>query len=154
MLFLLMQLDGNRYAIDIRQIVEVLPLVDCKPVLGAPAGVAGIIDYGGTAVPIVDLSQVLAGRPARRRLSTRIVLVRRAPASGSNGLLGLIAERATDTMRCDPAVFRPSGVAQRSPPQLGGVVLDAAGAVHLIDVGTLLPEAVREALPTPAVSLA
>ena len=153
MLFLLMQLDGNRYALDIREIVEVLPLVDSRPVPGAPAGVAGIIDYGGMPVPIIDLSQLLAGRPAHRRLSTRIVLIRWGRASGRQELLGLIAERATDTVRRDPADFRPSGVVRPSPPHLGGVVLDAAGPVHLIDVSTLLPESLRQALPEPAVSL-
>jgi chemotaxis-related protein WspB len=154
MLFLLMQLDGNRYALDIREIVEVLPLVDCRPVPGAPAGVAGIIDYGGMPVPIIDLSQLLAGRPAHRRLSTRIVLIRWGRASGRQELLGLIAERATDTVRRDPADFRPSGVVRPSPPHLGGVVLDAAGPVHLVDVSTLLPESLRQALSEPAVSLA
>ena len=153
MLFLLMQLDGNRYAIDTREIVEVLPLVDCKAVPGAPAGVAGIIDYGGVPVPIIDLSELLAGRPAHRRLSTRIVLIRRGRASTRQELLGLIAERATDTVRRDLADFRPSGVARPTPPHLGGVVLDAAGPVHLIDVGALLPEALRQALPESAVSL-
>ena len=47
MLFLLMQLDGNRYALDIDQIVEVLPLVTLNAVPRAAQGIAGVVDYGG-----------------------------------------------------------------------------------------------------------
>jgi chemotaxis-related protein WspB len=152
MLFLLMRLDGDRYALDTRAIAEILPLVDCRPVAGAPTGVAGIIDYGGTPVPVVDLSLLLLNRPALRRLSTRIVLVRSGKGSTAGGLLGLIAEQATETMRCDPADFRSSGIAAAAPPRLGDVALDAAGPVHLLDVGTLLPDPVREALAQRAVA--
>ena len=65
MLFLLMQLDGDRYALDIRQVAVVLPLVDLRAVPGAPPAVAGIIDYGGAPVPVIDLAQLLANRPAQ-----------------------------------------------------------------------------------------
>ena len=140
MLFLLMQLDGDRYALDIRQVAEVLPLVNLRSVPGAPAGVAGMINYGGTPVPVVDLSQLLASRAAHRRLNTRIVLVHYATVAGRHHLLGLIAERATETMRCDPTEFHASGVTQASPPHFGPVVLDATGAVHWIDVNRLLPD--------------
>jgi len=148
MLFLVIQLDGDRYALDTRDIAELLPLVDCTPIPGAPACVAGIIDYGGVPVPLIDLTELLAHRPARRRLSTRIVLVR--SGRGAEQLLGLIAERATETVRRDPADFQPSGVAVATPPRLRGVAFDAAGPVHLIDVCTLLPEPVRQALAQSA----
>jgi chemotaxis-related protein WspB len=152
MLFLLLQIDGDRYALDIREIAEVLPFVACRAVPGAPPGVAGIIDYGGEPVPVVDLSQLLANRPARRRLSTRIVLIRPGADSPGPKLLGLIAERATDTVRRDPAHFRPLAVASASGPYLCGVALDAEGPLHLIRAGMLLPEPMRQAPFEPAAS--
>ena len=142
MLFLLMQLDGNRYALDIRQVAVVLPLVDLRGVPGAPAAVAGIIDYGGAPVPVIDLAQLLANRPAHRRLGTRIVLVQYA----ERHVLGLIAERATETVRRDAAEFQPSGITRSEPPHLGPVALDAAGPLHWLDVGRLLPAPLADSL--------
>jgi chemotaxis-related protein WspB len=142
MLFLLMQLDGNRYALDIRQVAVVLPLVNLRGVPGAPAAVAGIIDYGGAPVPVVDLAQLLANRPAHRRLGTRIVLVH----YGERHVLGLIAERATETVRREASEFQPSGITRSEPPHLGPVALDAAGPVHWIDVSRLLPAPLADSL--------
>ena len=141
MLFLLMQLDGDRYALDIRQVAVVLPLVDLRAVPGAPDGIAGIIDYGGAPVPVVDLARLLANRPAHRRLGTRIVLVHYA-----DHVLGLIAERATETVRREPSDFQPSGITRSDPPHLGPVALDSAGPVHWIDVSRLLPGPLADSL--------
>jgi chemotaxis-related protein WspB len=152
MLFLLLRLDGDRYALDIREIAEVLPFMDCKAVPGAPPGVAGIIDYGGEAVPVIDLSRLLANRLAHRRLSTRIVLVHRGTDLPGPRLLGLIAERATETVRRDPADFRPLAVAGASAPYCCGIALDAEGPLHLIHCGMLLPEPTHRAPFAPAVS--
>src|SRR3982074_2397318 len=99
MLFLLFELGRDRYALDVLQIAEVLPLVDITRLLQAPPAVAGIFNYRGAPVPGIDVSHLTLGRPAERRLSTRIVLVHYHDADGQTRLLGLIAERATQTVR-------------------------------------------------------
>ena len=142
MLFLLMQLDGDRYALDIRQVAVVLPLIDLRAVPGAPPAVAGIIDYGGSPVPVIDLAQLLANRPAHRRLGTRIVLVHYE----ERHVLGLIAERATETVRREPSDFQPSGISRSDPPHLGPVALDAMGPMHWIDVSRILPGSLADSL--------
>jgi len=43
MLYLMMQIDGTRYALDIACVVEVLPLVLLRELPRAPRGVAGIM---------------------------------------------------------------------------------------------------------------
>jgi chemotaxis-related protein WspB len=150
-LFLLMQLDGDRYALDTAQVAEVLPLVQLSRIPGSLPGIAGIVDYGGARVPVVDLSQLLANRPAHRRLSTRLVIVHYAVGERQH-LLGLVAEHATETAHRDPADFQDAGVQSAAPPQLGRVALDAAGPVHWIDVRTLLPAALADSLFRPAVN--
>jgi chemotaxis-related protein WspB len=151
MLFLLMQLDGDRYALDIAQVAEVLPLVTLRTLPRAPAGVAGFVDYGGAPVPVIDLSQLLASRPAHRRLNTRLVIVH-YQAGERKHLLGLIAERATETMRREPADFQDAGVKSALAPQLGPVALDAAGPVHWVDVAGLLPKPLADSLFQQAVN--
>lgn len=113
MLFVLFQLGQNRYALDARQVAEVLPLVVVTQIPQAPAAVAGVFNYRGAPVPAIDLSQLTLGRPVRRRLNTRIVLVHYPDVGGAMRLLGLIAERATETLRREPADFTASGGHER-----------------------------------------
>jgi chemotaxis-related protein WspB len=150
MLFLLFELGRSRYAIDAAQVVEVLPILSLVEMPGAPPGVAGAFSYHGTAVPVIDLSQLVRGRPAPLRLSTRILLVRPSRASPGDGLLGLIAERATETLRREPAQLGAPDSAPQSSLLLGRLLPDERGFVQWIDVEALLPEALRAALSAAA----
>jgi chemotaxis-related protein WspB len=146
MLFLLFSLGRDRYAFDVGQIAEVLPLVRIKPVPQAPPGVAGLFSYRGQPVPIVDLSELLLGRPAPARLSTRLILVHYPNSHGSSRLLGLIAEHATDTMRREAGDFTASGIGQGHAACDGPVTTDEHGVIQWLDVKALLPATLRDAL--------
>ena len=67
MLFLVFQLDDDRYAIEATRVICVLPQVDARVVPQAPAGVVGVIDWRGGPLQLVDLAQVLRDRPAHAR---------------------------------------------------------------------------------------
>ena len=147
MLFLLFELGKDRYALDVRQIAEVLPLVEVKQIPRAPQAISGLFNYRGALVPVIDLSQLTLGRPAARRLSTRIVLVHYPDESGQTHLLGLIAERATQAVRHEMSDFvavrrhRPGRrrIWARWPPMRDGLL-------QWIDVRTLLPPSLRDLL--------
>jgi chemotaxis-related protein WspB len=147
MLFLVMTAGANRYAIDVAHVVEVVPFVHVTPVARAPAAVAGVITYRGAPVPIVDLPQLLAGRPAASRLSTRVVLTNVSDGRGTTRLLGLLAEHVTGTMRRDASEFVESGIGGDSRA-IGPVATDEDGVVHWVDPAMLLPKAVTEVLFT------
>lgn len=146
MLFLLFELDGNRYALDSRQLIEVLPMVNLQPLPRAPRGIAGMFDYHGVAVPAVDLSETILGRAAQRRLNTRIVIVNYPGADDVPHALGLIAERATATVRLDAAQFKDSGISAGETAYLGPVARDAQGLIQWLSVPQLLPLDVRNVL--------
>jgi chemotaxis-related protein WspB len=152
MLYLLFQIGEERFALDATQVIEVLPLVGITPIPLAPPGVAGLFDCRGTPVPVLDLSQLTIGRPARHRMSTRIVVVRYLDAACGERMLGLIAEKATATIRRTPSDFVDSGVTNDLAPYLGPVTRDARGIVQRIDVPSLLPAAVRDVLFRNAVA--
>ena len=146
MLFLLFELGNDRYALDVRQIAEVLPLVGVKQIPRAPQAMNGLFNYRGAPVPVIDLTQLTLGRPSARRLSTRLVLVHYPDDTGQTHLLGLIAERATQTARHEASDFVASGVTNTGAPYLGPVVTDARGLLQWIDVRTLLPPSFRDML--------
>jgi chemotaxis-related protein WspB len=116
-----------------------------KPVPQAPAGVAGLFSYRGMPVPVVDLSALMLGRPAPTALSTRLIVVRYG-ADGSSSLLGLIAEQATATFRRRASDFAPSRIGDTRTASAGPVTSDEHGVVQWLDVNTLLPPHVRDAL--------
>lgn len=135
-LYLLFSLDRDRYALNVHEVVEVLPLRRLKTFPQAPAWVAGGFEYRGALVPVIDLLVRACGRPAAQLTSTRLVLVHYSPASR---VLGLILEKASDTLRLPASAFRDSGLASGEAPYLGAVQDSAQGLVQCIDVAGLLP---------------
>jgi chemotaxis-related protein WspB len=146
MLFLLFELGKDRYALDVRQIAEVLRLLAIKQVPRAPTAMKGLFNYRGTPVPVVDLNELTMGRPSARRLSTRLVLVHYPDPAGGTRLLGLIAEKATQTARHEASAFTASPITNAGASYLGPVVTDAQGLLQWIDVRTLLPPSFRDLL--------
>ena len=145
MLLLVFQLGGDRFALDTRQVVEVLPPVQCRPLPQAPIGVAGVFSYHGAPVPLLDLAALALGTPSRPRMSTRIILVNYEDA-GETHLLGLLAEKTTATIRRTDAEFADSGVAVDSAPYLGPVTSDERGMIQRVELNELLPESARAIL--------
>lgn len=146
-LFLLFRIGEDRYALEATEIAEILPRVKLKAIAQAPLWVAGIFAHRGEIVPVIDISALNCGQPARPRTSTRLVLVNyrhddRHPAQ----LLGLILEQATETLRCPASDFKEYGLENRLAPYLGPVREDAGGLLQWINVQALLSEPVRELL--------
>ena len=144
MLFLQFQIGSDRYALEARQAVEVIPLVALQQG-GAREeprrGIVGVFNYRGQAVPAVDLSELTVGRRAEERLSTRIIVVKCPRPEGRVEWLGLIAEQATGLLRQEPG----AGEGVTTARSLGPVMTDEQGVVQL-----LLPERVLAACLPPA----
>ncbi|RQS16279.1 chemotaxis protein CheW [Burkholderia sp. Bp9002] len=142
-LFLLFELDGERYALDAATIDVVLPLAAAKAVPGTPPWVAGLLMRDGVPVPVIDVPMLALGRPAHALRSTRLVMVRQraddaADAAASERVFGLIVERATQTMRIDRAAFRATGVATPRTRWLGPVANTPDGIVQQVSVRDMI----------------
>jgi chemotaxis-related protein WspB len=146
MLFILFQIGRDRYALSARSIIEVLPLMNLKRVPCAPVGVAGVFNYRGTPVPVVDLNEMMLGEPAARRLSTRIILVIYPLDALHPRALGLIAEHATNMIQRSLQDFIETGVESDSARYLGRVTNDTGGLIQWIEVERLLTPEVRDVL--------
>jgi chemotaxis-related protein WspB len=146
MLFLLFHLDADRYALPARDVKEVLPLVSTKVLPGAPAGVVGLANYRGVAVPVIDLARLALGRSSARRVSTRMLIANYPHPDGRERLLGLIVERATEMTARNPADFQPPGVATPGARYLGPIAQDALGMIQRIDLAALLTPELRASM--------
>ncbi|MFM7087395.1 MAG: chemotaxis protein CheW [Cyanobium sp.] len=131
-LLLLLAVAEQLYAVDTEAVVEVIPQVMLRPISGAPPHQSGVFNFRGRVVPVVDVTQLIAGRPCAGHLSSRIIMVRHRMADGEPALLGLLAERVTDTLLKPLASFQPAEGAAAQRPFLGGVALDERGLIQLL----------------------
>lgn len=142
MLFLLLQLGTDRYALAAADVLEILPLVQFKQLPHTPPEIVGVFNFRGVIVPALDLSQLALGTPSTARLSTRIVLVNYRPGQP----LGLIAERVTQTLRCEVSAFAPAGLSEPGARYLGPITQDAFGIVQRLEIAHLITDALRARL--------
>ncbi|HEX5462269.1 MAG TPA: chemotaxis protein CheW [Steroidobacteraceae bacterium] len=146
MLILQFRMGEDTYALDSRQVVRVLPAARLKRLPAAPAGVAGLLNFEGTPVPVLDLSALALGQPAAEHLSTRIILTQLPGRAGESRLLGLLAEHATNTQHCEPADFIPAGITAPAARYLGPVACLGGTLVQRLELERLLTTRVYEAL--------
>lgn len=146
MLLLLFEVGASRFGIEASEIVEVIPLVSLKKVPHAPGCVSGVFNYRGQVVPVIDVNALLGERPARSLLSTRIILVRLDEADREERLLGMVAERATETLSCRKEEFQPAGIMVEGTQYLGDILPDSGGLVQRVTVGNILTENLKSML--------
>ncbi|UQN13448.1 chemotaxis protein CheW [Methylococcus capsulatus] len=121
MLLVPFQIGGEHYALPAADVFTVTQVPRLRPLPQAPAWVAGVFRYRGAVLPAVDLTLLIAGRPSRRLLSTRLLLVGHARGREVGPALGLLAERVTGTETVDRDALRETGVGIPGAEWLGEV---------------------------------
>lgn len=142
MLLLLFYLGDEMYTIKCEKVREVVPMVRLKEMSQAPAFVAGLLNYRGVIVPVIDLRWLIQGTPCELRLSTRIILVDFEGKDHEPYTIGLMAERVTETVRKPLDAFLPSGVSVDGTPYLNSVLMDQDDMIQFIDLD-LLPRSLN-----------
>lgn len=146
MLFLLFYVKKSLYALDSAGIVEVIPRINLRAIPHAPDYVAGVFDYHGRIVPVIDVGGLMTGEACSDSLGTRIILVRYAPDGMEKGILGLIAEGVTETLKTDAPVTLSSGIRLKDAPYLGDIVRNGEEMIQILDVLKILPDQLKEML--------
>jgi chemotaxis-related protein WspB len=145
---LIFHIGSDRYGLRLRDVARVLPLLELKQLPQAPASVAGLMDYHGQSVPVIDLCRMSGVAPAPEHFDTRIVLVNYQTPEGASRLLGLLAEHVLGVQHVSDEVLTDSGV--QAAPFLGQVASDSEGIVQLVELNQLLPASLRAILFQPA----
>lgn len=144
MLMLLLNIRNERYAIESRQVVEVIPLVVLKSFPHQPEHIAGVFNYRGRIVPVMDLCRLMRDKPSSEYLSTRIVLVNywgnntelKAPY-----ILGLMTEQVVETLHKSESEFVDPNIQIDTAPYLGKMIVDDQGMIQCLRIEYLLSEA-------------
>ncbi len=132
MLMLLLYVGSECYALDACPIVEIIPKVHFKKIPHTADYVSGLITYGGTPVPVIDMPQIIEKRPSSPAMHTRIIIVQQGEQ-----LLGLIGEKVTTTVDLASEQFIRSGVQVKDLPFLGGVYRSGEQSIQFIQLDEL-----------------
>jgi chemotaxis-related protein WspB len=132
MLMMVFHIGENLYAIESSRVVEVIPRVSYRQVQYVPNHVAGVFNYRGAIVPVIDLCQLIRGAPSRNYLSTRVMMVSYPCADGSCRHIGLMAERVIEALDKSAADFQDGGIQAQAAPYLGGIITDKRGMIQRI----------------------
>ena len=138
MLMLLFSVGDNLYALDTSQVVEVIPRVILRKLHQVPSYVAGLFNYRGAIVPVIDLCQLIQNQPSRSYLSTRIIMVNYVGKDNINRWLGLMAERVTETLNKPDIDLVDTGNLLNEAPYLGEMIMDEKGMIQRIRLEYLL----------------
>ena len=137
MLMLPFNVGMQTYVIDCDSVVEIVPRVQLKKIPHVPDYTVGMLNFGGVPVPVIDMSQLIEGRPSASCLHTRIVILSHSTETGETYHLGIVGEKITDTIEKEKSQFIDSGVKVRELPFLGGVYNDNHESMQLINVSEL-----------------
>ena len=148
MLWIVFNVGEACYAMDARQVIEVVPLVTLRACPGAPAYIAGLANYRGTGVPIMDLGRLVGDAPCTVYLSTRIILTSYAGGGNQKRIIGLLAETVTNTEEREEADFSQNNVAVPGTSCLGKLAVSGTGFIQRIVVAQLVPKELEQMLFT------
>lgn len=146
MLFLQFKINDNRYILEARDIIEIVPYANLQQIPKAPAYVAGLLNYRGDSVPVIDICFLMSDKPCEAKLSSRIALVNYHGDDGRSACIGLLIEHLTETVRYNEDDFSDSGVTLEESPYLGKVVIDDNRIVQMVNISEIIPEAAHDTL--------
>lgn len=140
MLMLIFYAGNERYALELSRVVEVLPVVALTKLHQTPEYFAGLFNYRGEIVPVIDACQILQGYSCRPYLSTRIILVHYLIKDRPSSFLGIRAERVTEIINYSDNKFVDSGINMNHSGCREKIIIDEQGIIQCVRVESLVPE--------------
>ena len=139
---MLVRLGGCRYGLPMASVAEVGRPPGLTRVPGLPSWVAGVANWRGRVLAVLDLRGLLAAEPGELDRRGRLVVL------GHRGVrVGLLVEGVTGGAAPDPQAVEPAlaHLPERSGGLLLGQVTDVDGPYGLLDLDAVL--ALADTLP-------
>lgn len=100
-------LQGERYALDVHWVREVVQCGDVTRVPRAPAAVRGVINLRGGVVPVVDLAQMFGLPPTALAKRTCVVVVELGDGEEAT-VVGILADAVDRVIELPAADIEPA----------------------------------------------
>lgn len=154
MLFLIFKAGDNYYALDADRIMRIVPCVKLRPYPATPAYVAGILHFRGNPVVVADLSSLLNKTPAKRLMSTRIIVTEYKGRAGRKRQLGLMVEGATSVMKKDRLDHVENALKTPGTNYLGRMFRNGEHLVQFINPEQIIPGELENIMDVPEEKMA
>lgn len=136
-LFLLFDLNSERFAVDTASIVEIIPLVEIIRVPRTAPYIGGLIHYRGSMLTIIDAARLLYDATYNKRLCTRIIIL--SVVHNEQPIkIGLIAEKVNRTCYLDSSKITKHGLTHQNAPYLGEIVNHEEGNIQILNLEQLV----------------
>ncbi|WP_088892720.1 chemotaxis protein CheW [Leptolyngbya ohadii] len=149
-MLLLFHIGENLYAIDTDRVIEIVPMVLLRKIEPAPDHIAGVFNYRGNIVPVIDLCRLIRGNPCRICYSSRLIMVSYSPEEGKTQeqpqrQFGLIVERVSETLKVAADRIKTAEPISDSP-YFGELFVDEKGIIQTVNWEQLIKDADQAAL--------
>ena len=146
MLLLTFRTGESLYAVDARQVVEVVPRVGVRRVPHAPDYVLGMLSYRGRVFPVVDFARLAGAPPSRDALSTRLIVAEFTVPGAEGRRIGILAESVNQVIEAKAGQVVLPGMDLDEAPYLGRMIQLEEGLVQLVKPERMLPDRLQESL--------
>ena len=110
--FLTFTLADEVFAVDIRQVKEVLEYTSLTKVPRTPPTMCGVINLRGSVVPVMDMRLKFGMPKSERTVNTCIIIIEASTHDGTASTLGAMADSVKEVMNLEPDQIDP-------PPKIG-----------------------------------
>ena len=135
---LIFDVAGQRFGLPVEHVVQIVEMVAITPLPKAPEIVAGVINFHGHVIPVVDVRKRLNLPPQPYTLRTPVVISR----IGEH-VTGLVVDGVSGVVEVSPKqiempteIFSPETLPPL--PLLSGVARLGDGLLLILDLGTFL----------------
>lgn len=146
MLLILFSIGEYEYALDTKDVVEIVPAINLRPLVGTPTYVKGVFNYRNHIIPVIDLTDLTINKASKKRLNTRILIINYMFKKDYKSFLGLMAEHMTDILEVTQEALLNTGVCPSSIPHLGKVINFQDKIIQCIELENLLNEKIKHEL--------
>jgi len=101
-IYIFVKIGASSYAFPALNVLEIIKLVELEYPEKMPSYIAGILEYKGKVIHIIDLRSILKIEAAQYDINTHILIIQ-----GKETVYGIITDEISDIKKIDSTIIAP-----------------------------------------------